>query len=224
MYLTRCSGILWFFLMLTIYSLPGQDSIRLDEDFEFEDGWYRTYTDFKANRPNIPWDNVRLENFTNPKNGSVRILSMADSNGDPLEPTQFWGCAYSGKVFVRVPADSLHNELPVLAPIQLLGNICYFSYETIDTVRSDIRAYNPLTGKPFRSASVERSEWVIKDRIFQFRDGEVFPMRKEIMLKWLEGDAQLRNALAALAAEDLYDGLIRAVEVYNRRNPVFILQ
>lgn len=211
-------GIIVFILLCLGISAGAQDRGK-GQSLRFSDGIYRSFAAFQSNRPDYLWKQLRGEWFYNPESGVTTVVSLRDTAGIPIPLDSLWGICQNGKPAIRIPSDSVNRSAPVFAQLTPLGAISYFTYEGIVRDTIEMAAYNPHTGVPFRKGKVFQSAREPRERILLFRTGEVRPFTIANVEAWTASDAELRRALGQLREQDR-EKLLRALEVYNQRNPL----
>lgn len=211
-------GILIAILCTTGVDAVAQGRGKAPAPRRWNDGLYRTYASFQANRPDLTWNEVRGDWFHNPESGATTIAALSDPSGAELSPSGFWGLCVDGKPALRVPVDSTRRSSAVFVRLQPFGAVSYFSYEGVVRDTIEVAAYNPLTGQPFRKGKVPRSSKEQRERILLFKTGEIRPFDLPGVSAWLAGDAELRRALGQLQEPDR-EKMLKAIEVFNQRNP-----
>jgi hypothetical protein len=212
-------SILIAILCTTGTAAVGQARGKAPATRRWNDGLYRSYAAFQANRPDLSWDEVRGDWFHNPESGVTTIAALSDKTGASLPPSAFWGLCVDGKPALRVPVDSTKRSSSVFVRLEPFGAVSYFSYEGVVRDTIEIAAYNPVTGQPFRKGKVPRSAKEQRERILLFKTGEILPFDLPSVSAWLAGDAELRRALGQLR-EPERDKMLKAIEVFNQRNPL----
>ena len=189
----------------------------------WKDGIYRSSEDFRANKPLLAWKETKGKWFYNPESGITTIAEIAYANGSPLSTDSIALICLNGLTALRIPPDSTLRSSAVYAKLQYPGRISYFQYEAgvIDTVA--IAAYNPVSGKPFRQARLPRTIREYRERLYILETGKILPFSRESLLAVMDTDPEVRRAVSLLEdSEDvpLREKLLRAIEVFNERNPV----
>ncbi len=189
----------------------------------WKDGIYRSAEDFRANRPWLTWKETRGKWFVNPESGITTIAELALADGRPFPPDSIALICLNGQTSLRVPADSTLRSSVIFAALKYPGKISYFAYEAAITDTVSFAAYNPLSGKPFRQARLPRTTREYRERIFILETGEVRTFSTESLMEVMTADPEVRRAVSLIQendAEDFRRKLLRAIEVFNERNPV----
>jgi len=218
--------LVWTFLATIgiAVSLAGQSEPGLvTKNFLFEDGIYLSHRSFRNNTPDLSWDEVTSNWYTNPQTFIVQMehIQLLDE-GPSLAPDSIWGFSLQGIPYVRLSREWIPKELATFAPLQLRGKICYFTFDRKDTTEVLITAYNPANGLPFRQGLVEKEIDVDCPKILRFETGEVTDFTRENLIRWIEDDPELVAAVKALKEEELKTKLFKSLLIYVDRNEVYI--
>lgn len=209
------------FLWIPLIAMEG-DSILLTKNFKFKDGLFVTYEDFKLNRPSYTWDQLDYDLFANPQTFITRVQFIKTKEGTDIDLNTVWGMSIDGIPHIRLEKGTLSNDLFVFVSIKVRGKICYFSYEEEQEEKVTIKAYNPLTRKPFRSGQVERTVEVIKEWMFDFETGMVQAFTTDAFLKAIrEDDPQLAASIKDLNGTEAKQKLFKCLLIYVDRHAVF---
>jgi hypothetical protein len=214
--------MLGLFLLLAALPAKAQDSLVVDNQMEFADGLYLSPESFRQNRPDLSWEAVGGDLFINPETeiARLRLSGVRDSIPAGLEKTEdLWGFTYRGTPYIRIPKEN-PNDLPRFAMIRVRGKICYFTYEVKEKKEVLIKAYNPMTGQPFRQGTVETEETVRLKHIFQFETGEPARFSLSNFRAWIQDDERLLKTIDDLSEKEAEEKLFKCLLIYNDRNLV----
>ncbi len=199
------------------------DSVLVTKNFKFKDGVYLTFDAFQQNLPDYTWEQAEGRMVTNADTYLTKIewLRTKDSlNKKHIPLHQIWGVCVGGIPFIRTP---IHQPDYVLfAALRVRGKICYFAYEEEAIEQVVISAYNPLTGKPFRSGKVDNKVYRRIEKMLHFNHGEVMDFTPENFLKWIIDDPKLTETVKGLSQEEIQEKLFKCLLIYVDRNPVYI--
>ena len=198
------------------------DSVLITKNFKFKDGLFVTYEDFKQNRPSFTWDQLDYDLFANPQTFITRVQFIKTKDGKAIDLNQVWGMSIDGIPHIRLEKGILSNDLFVFVSIKVRGKICYFSYEEEKEEMVTIKAYNPLTRKPFRSGQVERTVEVVQERMFDFETGAVEAFTLDSFLKAIQkDDPLLADSIKDLNGAEAQQKLFKCLLIYVDRHAVF---
>lgn len=204
-------------------ALVGQEKgTMITKNFKFEDGVYLTFEQLTKNQPNYDWGDLDVQLVTSSQTFMTQVESLQLKDGSEIDIDQLWGIVIDGIPYIKLPKEAVDKPLPTFAGIRVRGRICYFSYETRITEPVKISAYNPLTGRPFRTAQVPKTEVITVKKILSFVSGQVADFNRENLLLWIERDKKLSKTVRAVSDEGLDDKLFKAILIFDDRHPVFI--
>jgi hypothetical protein len=205
--------------------LYGQsDSVLVSKNFQFREGIFLSYQSFRANAPDLNWEEVEATLFTNPQTYLTHLkeLRLERGEGRAIEPDSIWGICLQGIPYIRLERDWIQKELATFAPLELRGKICYFDFNRLDTVQVKMTAYNPANGLPFRQAMVDKEVEVNLSKILNFESGEVADFTRDNLLRWIADDPALSQAALELREDELESKLFKILLIYVDRNGVYI--
>lgn len=201
--------------------LPAQQQERLTPRFTFSGGIYLSLESVRQNRPDLKWDEVEATLATNPEKGLARLAELRrKAGGEKLPPETVYALGADSLLYVRIEADSLEEEVQLFGGLLIQGKCSLFRFEKEETRMVTISAYNPLTGKPFRSGRVPRKETVEVWMLYNPSSGAVAEMTRSNVLEWIADDPELLRQVQTMPTQDIDWG--RVLQTYNRRNPVYV--
>jgi hypothetical protein len=206
--------------------LAGQDdSLILTKNFKFRDGIYLSLEQLHRNRPAYTWDELDASLVTNPQTfvtKAERIRPLETEAQDSFRLDDIWAVSLGGIPYIRLEEVSIPGGMAVFAGLRVRGKICYFSYEGQVTHMVEVKAYNPLTGRPFRSATVPREERVAIEKMMRFETGEIKDFTPENFLEWIEDDPLLWQTVKELRPEEAKEKLFKSLLIYVDRKLVYV--
>ncbi len=198
------------------------DSVLVTKNFKFEDGLYFSFSDFRENRPAVPWSRVKAVLASNPQTFLIQVEQLyADSLGF-IPPDSLWGLCLKGIPYIRLSQGQVDKALPSFAGMQVRGRICYFEYSRDTVFQRAIAAYNPLTGRPFREGQVPVEETLVFKRMLNFETGAVAPFDLPHFLEWIREDERLYQTFAEMRPSEADSRLFKGLLIYLDRNAVFL--
>lgn len=214
-------------LFTGVYSLAFSQAEAnfLDRNYEFRDGLYLSYAAFQADTPDIPLADLEGRLVTNDETGLTKsdyLAMKTDTGSMEIDLRDIWGITLDGDPYVRLTEQTGDQSFAVFAKLRVRGAICYFTFETEEERFVEVKAYNPLNGKPFRRGRVKNMETVDNKRMMRFDTGEVVQLTRENLLNWVRDDPQLTEAVKELDGEDISEKLYRSLLIYDDRHPVYI--
>lgn len=213
--------ILFFgMLVFTTVALFGQE--KLTNTFGFSNGIYKSFEEFKENKPSVSWQDVTsdlvvLESVHKAKLGN--LLSVLDSSA--INIGNIWGFTVNGVPYKKV-LDEEGNGFYSFSGLQLRGQICYYEYDMVTQVPVEVSAYNPLTGKPFRTSIIMREKKEKFKIMLDFKSGNEDIFSLESVSRWIASDKKLLETFNQTELTDKKKKLLKFIQIFNDRNEVFI--
>ena len=202
-----------------------QKGEELKQSFEFQEGVYMSFEDFKTNKPSYTLDIIAGELVTNEEEWTIKAQNMRIKREDserPLDLKEVWGICFNGIPYIKRSLTDGPVTFAIFSGLRLRGKICYYSYEEEETKMITVSAYNPLNGRPFRTGKVATKEWVKKEKMLDFVSGEVVDFNKENLLNWIADDAQLVSSVNELGEEIPWETLYKCLRIYLDRHKVYV--
>jgi hypothetical protein len=209
-------------LACSLHAQP--DSVLVSKNFQFGEGIFLSYRSFRANAPDLNWEEVEATLFTNPQTYLTHLkeVRLERGEGRAIEPDSIWGICLQGIPYIRLERNWIQKELATFAPLELRGKICYFDFDRLDTVQVKMTAYNPANGLPFRQAMVDKEVEVKLAKILNLETGEVADFTRDNLLRWIADDPALTQAALELREDELESKLFKILLIYVDRNGVYI--
>ncbi|RMD72440.1 MAG: hypothetical protein D6818_06465 [Bacteroidetes bacterium] len=199
-----------------------QDSARLDKHFRFADGVYFSWSAFRQNAPDLAADAIRYRFFTNPKTRRtvVEDLRTADGRLLPLDTVRV--LVREGVPYLGVVTTWTGDSVRAFVPLKVRGKICYLTWTDTEVRQAVIRAWNPKTGRPFRTGRVPVEHEVTRQKIVFFPTGEMADFTRANLRRFVADDAEVLGQLDALPPDADERDLYRLLLQYDARNPVLL--
>lgn len=215
-------AVIYLLLLMTNCSLFSQgDSVLLTKNFKFKDGIYLTLQDFQKNQPNFTWSEV-VANLATSDEGFIAQVEQIRTKEQSLDLQHVWGICIGGLPYVRLPEGEVTDAATVFAGLRVRGKICYFSYKIDVTEMQMVKAYNPLTGRPFRQGKVPVEKTIEIQQMLDFQTGKVTDFTKENFMNWIENDRQLWATVKDLSPDEIREKLFKCLLIYIDRNAVYL--
>ncbi len=219
------TGTKFHFLFLMLFAINisySQDSLRVSKNFLFKDGIYLSLESFQNNQPDYRWEEVESNLFANPQTFLATVDFIKVNNGDSLILEDIFSLSLSGIPYIYLEEAPSYKDLTTFVALRVRGKICYFTYADSKSVRFPMSAYNPLNGKPFRTAVIEREQDVVIEKMMLFATGEVTDFNKINLLDWIQDDAGLSKAVAELTPQETKEKLFKCLLIYDDRHEIFV--
>jgi hypothetical protein len=213
---------LQFLLILALLPIWGWSQKTVDNKYAFKDGIYHNLREFQRDQPSTPMIAVEFSAVVSEEKKLVQVAWIRHKNGDTLNLNQIWGICWRGRPYIRIHQDSVSRRMAIFAELQIVGNICLFNYETEEGHDVEFKAYNPLSGLPFRKSTEKRFKTVLRERMMRLRTGEVGVFNQSTVVNWTNDLPDLSRAVQSLPAERAKELLPRMVITYNERKPYFL--
>ncbi|MCB0633260.1 MAG: hypothetical protein R2824_05630 [Saprospiraceae bacterium] len=218
-------NILCFFVLVSGSAFSQAAANFLNRDYKFQDGLYLTYSAFQSDTPDHPIGQLEGRLVTNDETGLTKSDYLAfkrDSSAVEIDLTRVWGICLDGVPYIRLTGKGEEAGFATFAKLKVRGAICYFTFETDEPKYVEVKAYNPLNGKPFRRAKVRNMERVDNKMMLRFDTGEVRIFNRDNLLAWVQEDAQLTQAIREIGSDKEEEQLYRSILIYDDRHPVYI--
>lgn len=206
------------------YHLLGQ---LVTKNFKFEDGIYLSLESFQRNQPDYKWDEVEASLVTNPQSFTTKVeylLLNQEEKQQTIDVNNVWGLCLGGIPYIQLKEQLLLDSVAThsFAGLRVRGRICYFTFQEEATRLVKISAYNPLNGKPFRTAEIPKKEIYDREQIMDFESGVVVDFNVPNFLNWIESDEDLWQTVNELNAKEADDKLFKCLLIFVDRNPIYI--
>ena len=210
---------------LAFCCLPLSSQTLITKNFEFADGIYFTLQDLQKNTPSHTWEDLKTNLAANPQTyiAQVEYLIVKETQ-DTLQTDSVYALSLGGIPFVRLPKGAVNKKLTAYAGLRVRGRWCYYSYEDTGIKKVPISAYNPLNGKPFRTAVVEREETTEYHKLLSFETGETMDFTGRNFLKIIKDDKNLTEAVMDIRGENAGQKLFKSLLIYDDRHPIYIVE
>lgn len=210
-----------FFLLSSI--VFGQ--LKINNAFVFEDGFYRSYTSFKNNRPDAKL--FELKNFSYYLDGQENILVLQKAALGRLNQSSLgsidsiWGMSVKGVPYRRVTIekDSLSHYF---VKLHVIGDICYYYYPSIVDKEVEMQVYNPFNGEQVGRKTITNKEKKLLEKIFKFKDGQIVDFTPGNFKLMIQDDERVLKTFRSLRSDEMGQKLFKLLNIYNDRHPVLI--
>lgn len=196
------------------------DSVHYAIGFDFVEGIYQTFDEFKYNNPSIKMSNVTsikpypkgLE-FINKKIKSIEYLDQKGMIKE-INAKNIWGLSMRNKIYIRI-----NNKLHMLVKI---GTICYFIEDKTNPF-PHLNKYN-ATGrnKPGYVGGDDIYFNIKRSYIFSMDSGKVLSFTADNFEDVIVNDFSLYDEFNQLGdTNDKSKFLFPYIDLYNDRNPIY---
>jgi len=199
-----------------------QDSMVLvTKNFKFKDGLYLNFEEFKINTPSVSWDSVFARLHSNPQNLITLVDTIHFKNTDQEELSGIWGFTLGGIPYINLNQAN-GAGLKKFIGLKVRGAICYFTTERKIAETRLIKAYNPVTGIPFREGEVTTQSTDIDKYMLSFDTGEIVAFNRENFISWIDSDSRLVKTIRSLDENEIGEKLFKCLLIYDDRNPRYV--
>ena len=215
------SGLVGLFCLL--FPLSVQSQTLITKNFEFTDGVYLTLDALQKNTPDYDWRDLKSNLAANPQTYMTQVDYMIEkSTGDSLVTDAVFAVCLGGIPFIRLSREAISKELTTFAGLRVRGRYSFYTYEDVQTKMVPISAYNPINGRPFRTAMVKREETVQFGKLMDFETGETVDFTQRNFLKIIKEDKELTKAVKELQGEDIISKLFKCLLIFDDRHPIYV--
>lgn len=201
------------------------DSQLVDVNFQFRDGVYRELADLSRNQPQIAFKHLGGQIVLQEAAYLLKVENLYPIGRPdlPLPLDSITAIAVNGLPYIKVRTDTIHG-FTVFAGLRVKGRLSYYSYlENVpDTVI--IKAYNPVTKRPFRQKPIVRQQPQQMETIINITTGETWPFDVPGFLRAIADDPALVKTLAQLPPQEARGRLEKSLLIYDDRHPLWVVQ
>lgn len=221
---SRLLSLLFFCFIWTPLLSAQEDSVLLTKNFKFKDGLYLDFQAFKNNQPTYSWIQLDGSLVTNPQTFITKVdyLYFKGHRERQIDLSEVWGLCLGGIPYIRLLEKEEEGGIVQFAGLQVRGKICFFAFEEEVTRMVVVKAYNPLTGRPFRTGEVPTTETVVQERMLRFEDGVTEEFNVENFLDWIQDDRQLWTTIKDMPIEEAENKLFKSLLIYDDRQSVYV--
>lgn len=207
---------------LTYYSLfiihsfcfAQQKAVQYTKDFEFRNGLYISFLDFRNNNPVIASKIISDYNKSSreffDKVLSKNTFTYTDSTGkeQTLKTDDIWGYCSNGIIYISHGTD--FNR------VTIIGSICHF----VATVPMKIGVSDPFNyNDPFYNPP--QYTYVSEQFVLDYESGKVLEFNVSNMEALLSRDEALYKEFSALKKKQKRDSIFLYLRKYNEKHPIF---
>jgi len=191
-----------------------QKAIQYTKDFEFRNGLYISFLDFRNNNPVIASQLISDYNKSSreffDKVLSKNTFTYTDSTGNEqtLKTDDIWGYCSNGIIYLNHGTD--FNR------VTIIGSICHF----VATVPMKIGTSDPFNyNDPFYNPP--QYTYVSEQFVLDYESGKVLEFNVSNMEALLSRDAALYKEFSALKKKQKRDSIFLYLRKYNEKHPIY---
>lgn len=191
-----------------------QKTVQYTKDFEFSNGIYLSFYQFKNNNPLIASKIISDYNKSDrdffDKVLSKNNITYIDSLGkeQTFKSNDIWGYCQNGIVHINHGTD--HNR------ITIIGSICHF----VATTQRQVGVADPFSyNDPFYNP--QQYAYVSQQFVLDYETGKVLDFNVSNMEALLSRDVELFAQFTALKKKQKRDSIFLYLRKYNEKHPIY---
>ncbi len=189
------STLLFYFISLvSLGQAMEEDYAIYSNNFDFKQGIYLSFNEFKSNSPGL------IEEFER-RGNNILVFNDSAKKFLAVNPNSVWGYCYDNNVYIS--AEGGFWKIVNVGQLSQFTAIVITKFQTVDTF-----------GFP-----IERYSKVLSQLFLDFNTGEVKRLKKENLLPYLEETNILSKKVEKKLKSE--EGLIMALKEYNKLNPIY---
>lgn len=202
--------------IVTLLQTAAQEVVQYEPGFEFREGVYLNFEQFKNNSP-IPKSAI-ISKFNKsdteflPAILDEKTFSYKDANDSVVTHSSenVWGFSRNGVIFIRVEDE--YNRIAVL------GSISHF-VATITVYYNGMNS--PFMNPYYGPGSMPTTTQEMRQMILDYKTGRTLDFTQENMSTILQRDQRLFDEFNALKKSQKKDLLFVYLRKYNEKHPLF---
>lgn len=208
--------LLFLFILASSKSIA-QQVVQYEPGFNFREGIYLTFDQFRENNP-IPNENIVTKlNRNDPafleylvENKSIEYTEPGDTTLRTVNTNDLWGFSRNNTIFIRVESD--FNRIAVL------GSISHFvAVITVFFNNMNNPFYNPYYG----GGTMPTTREEMRQMMLDFQTGRTTDFSQENFTQLLMRDSKLYDEYSRLKKSQKRDMMFLYLRKYNERHPIF---
>lgn len=200
----------------------GRKMVKFTPDFVFNEGFYISFEQVKANDPIPPARLITDFDYTDPdffnKVLERKKISYFDAFGirQEVEVNKLWGISRNGAIFIRI--GEVFNR------ITFIGNICHFvaTITTYNTRYYDPYYYNPYYYYRYMYSPPTYASSEMRQFLIDFDNGKVLDYTVESVEILLMKDPELHDEFTSLKKKKKKQLKFMYIRKFNERNPLYL--
>ncbi len=210
--------VIVFLFSCCIHSVSAQQKVtQYTKDFEFKDGVYLSFLDFKNNHP-IPASKILFDSNKDDRDYlkivmNNPILKYTNESGTPQEirVDGLWGYCSNGTIYIQYGVD--FNRMTII------GSMSHF----IATIKIRISSPNPFGyNDPFYNN--QQFTYITQQCMLDFESGTILDFNVENLESILIKDDTLYKEFELLKRRKKRDLIFFYLRKYNERHPVYFVE
>ncbi len=210
------SASLLLLFIFTSLQLSAQELLQYAAGFEFREGVYLTFEQFKNNNP-IPKNSI-ISKFDKsdteflPSVLDEKTFSYKDANDSvqTLSTENVWGFSRNGNILISIDGD--YNRIAVL------GSLSHF-VATITVYYNSMNS--PFMNPYYGPGTMPTPTQEMRQMMLDFKTGKTMDFTQENLENILQRDQRLFEEFNALKKSQKKDMLFLYLRKYNEKHPIF---
>lgn len=219
-----CFLILFLAGQHLVAQLSASDSlVPVDVNYRFVEGVYTDVEALKRNEPTHVLANLG-GNLVVQEDEYLLKVEHLHLRGRPdlrLQLADLKVICVKGLPYVQAYQDTL-RQFTVYAGLRVRGRLSYYAYEQQRPDTFLVKAYNPLTGRPFRQQNVIREKSYLMEKVLNLETEKVHDFDLDNMLELLATDEALVKSLRQLSPAEATARLQRCLLIFDDRHPFLL--
>ena len=216
-------SITFMVVISSLYANSQTDTALVDVNFKFTDGLYSDVTSLRANRPDQLFNTLAGNLILKEEEYLLKVETL-HPQGRPDLPIVLDEIAFivvNGLPYVQAYQDSA-RQYTVYSGLRVRGKLCYFAFAQNQPDTILIKAYNPVTGRPFRQSNVVRDREEVVEKVLNLQNGEIVDYNIDNLLVLFAEDPALVKSLSNLSPEEAEERLQKVLLIYDDRHPIYL--
>lgn len=216
----RPSTMIIIFLVAT--SVAWGQRITIDADFEFADGIYFSSEQLKRNQPDINSSDYRIVTAISASSLLMRVDAISKNNGDSISTSNIWAVCVEGKPYIQIDRQLVGESVATFSGLIVQGPLSYYFYEEELVSEVEIKAYNPLNGRPFRKGKVPKTEVKYRHQLLNLSTKNTVLLTRKSVEEAIKEDLSLLRTVRNMPPDLDLESLLNVIKRFNERNPLVI--
>ena len=201
--------------LITFYIYAQKDTIKYDFSFQFYDGIYLEYSNFKSNNP------LSLNRIISPagnaqdffeKLNEAKTISFYDENGILVNKSKIWGYSKNGKPYIY-----MMDKFILIPTIGAISNfVAKVTVYHTDSYYDPFYGYNYYNYYPKSYKTEELQQFLI-----DFETGSVLPINIKNIESILLRFPELHKDYSKLGKRKKTKKMFEYIKQYNEQVPIF---
>lgn len=208
-------------LLTTINTSLDAQTAPVSNKFVFKNGWYKTFEDFKNNQP-AALSYFRTESYKSDEGNTIFMTVLEDTSTLAKKVLEsYWGVCVDGVPYIHAWRDET-DKTGFFVKLHVVGNICYYFHESVETRDVVMNIYHPQTGQLLARRVIQNHDKVMSQKMLRFATGETADFSLQNLRLWMHDDERLVLTLSDFNSKTPEDRLFKTLLIYNDRHPISV--